>query len=117
MLVVGNDSNQGTQGYNGKLANLLVYQAPLGMAAQNIVFNNLAARYGIGLSGSSPAYNLYGGAATGYAFNVIGIGYNRPTDLVTSSPGSGKSNGLVLSQLLSTPSTRRANTCWRATRT
>ncbi len=92
------------EGYTGQIANVQIFD-PLGTTAQNILLNNLAARYTIALSGSSPANGLYGGAASGYYFNVMGIGYTSATDLVTSSPGSGKSNGLVLSQLVSAPLT------------
>jgi len=114
-LVVGRallkSTTSNDEGYTGQLANLQIYTGAVGIAAQNIVLNNLAARYNISLSSGSVAgatlmgnpTGLYTGAASGYYFNVIGIGYNSGTDLVTTSPGSGKSNGLVLSQLVSAP--------------
>ena len=77
------------------LADLQIFTGELGLASRNIEFNSLAARYGITLAGN----NLYGGAAAGYTTNVVGIGYESSTDKLTATPGSGKSDGLILSEL------------------
>ena len=87
---------------NGLMSEVLIYNRTLGSVEWILTENHLSARYGTTMA----ANDKYAGdtpANGDYDFNVIGIGYASASDNVTSSPGHGHFNGLILASVLVRP--------------
>jgi len=96
-MTIGSYFAHNGYGLNGNIAEFMVFTGSNNLAERNIDLNYLGAKYNIARTGR----NYYGGDSSGngeYDFHVAGIGYESASDKVTSSPGSGSSNGLIIAE-------------------
>jgi hypothetical protein len=88
LLGVGPKDDSNTDGWDGEVAEFIVYGASVGTAGRTIVQNYLAARYGIELTGDD-VYAGDEGSEGDYDLGVFGIGRASGTDAEVDGEADG----------------------------
>jgi len=87
-LYIGNERSTSGRELNGKVAEVIAYNAPLNTTQRLVVNNYLSAKYARTLS-AGDIYVQDNAGQGNYDFDVAGIGRASSTDLVTDAKGSG----------------------------
>lgn len=87
-LYIGNERSTSGRELNGKVAEVIAYNAPLNTTQRLVVNNYLSAKYARTLS-AGDIYLQDNAGQGNYDYDVAGIGRASSTDLVTDAKGSG----------------------------
>lgn len=87
-LYIGNERGTSGRELNGKMAEVIAYNAPLNTTQRLVVNNYLSAKYDRTLS-AGDIYTQDNAGQGNYDYDVAGIGRASSTDLVTDAKGSG----------------------------
>lgn len=79
---------QGTESWNGDIAEIIAYNVAVNSAQRIIINNYLAAKYGLTLS-ASDLYTMDDGGNGNYDFEVAGIGRINASNIHSDARGSG----------------------------